>query len=186
MSRIEDVLKAYERHIEVSWPAGLDGEQKVWFCVYEPTEERRLRPRIAEFATASRKAGHGWLLCDLTTAFAEWMADQEYRDAYFENPQDMGLALSSFVDFAAGRLKETLAQPEADTNCVVAVMGLASIFGFAKVSEIIGQAAPLVQGRLLAFFPGDHDGPRWRLLGAGDGWNYHAVPITAHRGASQE
>jgi hypothetical protein len=67
---------------------------------------------------------------------------------------------------------------------VVAVMGLASLFGLAKVSEIVTEVAPSIRGRLLAFFPGDHDGPQWRLLGAGDGWNYHAVPITARRGAT--
>lgn len=186
MSEIEDLVKAFDRHVQLRWPTGLDGEQRVWFAVYDPAQERRLRPRVPEFESWTRKAGHGWLLCDLTTTFADWMAEHEYRDAYFESPEDMGLALKTFVSHAASKVKQVLESPEADENCVVAVMGLASVFGLAKVSEIVAEVAPSIRGRLLAFFPGDHDGPVWRLLGAGDGWNYRAVPITAHRGAARE
>lgn len=181
MSEIEDLVKAYERHVQVRWLDALDGEQRVWFAVYDPAQERRLRPRVEEFATATRKAGHGWLLCDLTPAFAEWMANHDYREAYFETPADMDLELASFGEFAAQRLRETLTRPEADSNCVVAVMGVASLFGLAKASEVLGRIAPTIRGRLLAFFPGDHDGPRWRLLGVGDGWNYSAMPIVGQR-----
>jgi hypothetical protein len=36
-----------------------------------------------------------------------------------------------------------------------------------------------IRGRLLIFFPGPFDRGNYRLLDARDGWNYHAVPITA-------
>jgi hypothetical protein len=35
-----------------------------------------------------------------------------------------------------------------------------------------------VAGRLLIFFPGEHQGNSYRLLDARDGWNYLATPIT--------
>ena len=35
-----------------------------------------------------------------------------------------------------------------------------------------------VSGRLLIFFPGEHQGNSYRLLDARDGWNYLATPIT--------
>lgn len=36
-----------------------------------------------------------------------------------------------------------------------------------------------IRGRLLVFFPGEYQENHYRLLDARDGWNYHAVPITA-------
>ena len=39
-----------------------------------------------------------------------------------------------------------------------------------------------IQGRLLVFFPGVYEQDNYRLLDARDGWNYHAVPITAGEG----
>jgi hypothetical protein len=41
----------------------------------------------------------------------------------------------------------------------------------------------LVNGRMLVFFPGEVDGNNYRLLGAKDGWNYLATPITADKGS---
>jgi hypothetical protein len=42
--------------------------------------------------------------------------------------------------------------------------------------------SPEIKGRLLVFFPGEHDGGSYRLLDARDGWNYLAIPITAQEG----
>ena len=39
-----------------------------------------------------------------------------------------------------------------------------------------------IRGRLLVFFPGIYEQDNYRLLDARDGWNYHAVPITASEG----
>jgi hypothetical protein len=51
-----------------------------------------------------------------------------------------------------------------------------------KVSALIERVQDLVQGRMLVFFPGEVDGNSYRLLGARDGWNYLATPITAEKG----
>ena len=37
-----------------------------------------------------------------------------------------------------------------------------------------------IKGRLVVFFPGQYEHNNYRLLDARDGWNYMAVPITAH------
>lgn len=184
MSEIEALARAYERVARLRWDHHLAGPQKVWFAIYDPAQERRLRPRLGAFEAATRAAGHGWVLLDLTNAFAEWMASQEYREAYFEQPEDMGLALADFAEAAAQRVTATLTAPEVDQETVVAILGLASLFGLARASELIARVAPLIRGRLLGFFPGRHDGSKYYLLDAGDGWNYLALPISAASGGS--
>ena len=177
MSEIEDLLSRYERYVKLPWDHKLAGAQRVWFARYDPGQERRLRLSIGEFQTATTDAGHMWHLVDITDVFAEWMADHEYRDAYFEQPEDMGMALADFAAAVQDRLRQALKHEDADDVTVVAVLGLASLFGLARASELIAKVDGEIQGRLLAFFPGQRDGSNWRLLNARDGWNYHAVPI---------
>ena len=177
MSEIEDLLNHYERYVRLPWDQKLAGAQKVWFARYDPCQERRLRLRIGEFQTATTDAGHMWRLVDITDSFAEWMTNHEYKNAYFEQPQDLELALVDFSDFVAERVRQELKQPSVDENTVVALLGLASLFGLIRVAELIAKVDSEIPGRLLAFFPGQRDGSNWRLLNARDGWNYHAVPI---------
>ena len=70
----------------------------------------------------------------------------------------------------------TLTDPD---NTVLAVYGVASLFGFLKISEMLPLIEGAVKGRLLMFFPGVYEQNNYRLLDARDGWNYHAFPITA-------
>ena len=177
MSEIEDLLSRYERYVRLPWDHKLAGAQKVWFARYDPGQERRLRLRIGEFETATTDAGHMWRLLDITDSFAEWMTNHEYKDAYFERPEDLELALVDFSDYAAERVRKELRHPSVDENTVVALLGLASLFGLIRVAELVAKVDSEILGRLLAFFPGQRDGSNWRLLNARDGWNYHAVPI---------
>jgi len=110
------------------------------------------------------------------------MASHEYREAYFADPEDMGLALSDFADSVAGHVQGALEAPDADESTVVAVMGLASLFGLVRASDLFAKIASRIQGRVLAFFPGQHDGSNYRLLDARDGWNYLSVLISAALG----
>mgnify|MGYP001172913389 CR=1 FL=1 len=178
MSELEGLLQAYRSYVQLPWDQTLAGPQKVWFALYEPAQERRLRFRIPEFAMATRDAHHTWSHLDLTDIFAIWMAEHEYREAYFEQPEDMKLALQDFAHYVSDRIIEALAVPEVDANTVVAVSGLASLFGLTQASVILEKVAPSIRGRLLVFFPGRQNGSIYRLLDARDGWNYLAVPIT--------
>ncbi len=70
---------------------------------------------------------------------------------------------------------------------IIGLVGAASLYGLGdhvKVSALIERVQDAVQGRLLVFFPGEVDGNVYRLLGARDGWNYHAIPITSDKGGS--
>lgn len=182
MSRIEGLLKAYEDFVRQPWAAHLSGAERTWFAVYEPAQERRLRLRLGEFANVTVKAGHGWQHLDLTRAFAEWMAGHKYRDAYFEDPEALDLAMTDFVRPLAERVKAALSAPGADANTVVALSGIGSLFGLTKTSDVLGLVTPAVRGRLLVFFPGRYENSQYRLLDARDGWNYLAVPIIGRNG----
>ncbi len=179
MNQVEALLRNYERFVRVPWEPGLAGPQKVWFAIYDPDQERRLRLRVEEFKHATTQAGHGWHLVDVTDGFGRWMAGQEYRDAYFEEPEYLADKMPEFAAFVADQVGEALAAPEADDNAVVALLGVGALFGLTRVSALMEAVAPKIRGRLLVFFPGSYDGSSYRLLDARDGWNYLAVPITA-------
>lgn len=182
MSAIEDLISAYREVLETPWPRQLAGAERVWFAVYDPAQERRLRIRFNEFEAATLQAGHTWSQLDLTDAFARWMAAQEYRDAYFDQPELMTFALSGFRDALIREIRDLLQAPLVDGNAVVAISGLASIFGLVRASEVIGQITDEIRGRLLVFFPGHYDLQNYyRLLDARDGWDYLATPILAKR-----
>ena len=79
MDEIERLARAYERFVQLPWDRSLSGAEKVWFALYDPKEERRLRMQISEFENVTRAAHHNWVHLDLTTLFATWMAAQKYR-----------------------------------------------------------------------------------------------------------
>ena len=178
MAGIEQLLKSYEKYVKLPWSASLAGPQKVWFAIYSPSDERRLRARISAFQTATRLSGHGWIPYDLTDSFPQWMASHDYREAYFETPEDIEMSLEDYSDTLVSDLKQQLEKPEADNKTVFAIFGLASLFGLIRASHLIEQIAWGLRGRLLVFFPGERDGANYRLLDARDGWNYLAIPIT--------
>ena len=179
MNDIELLAQAYERFCKLPWDKSLAGPQKVWFAIYEPTQERRLRLHVPDFEMATIRAKHTWRLLDITDSFAHWMAGHEYHEAYFEQPDDMGLALDDYAQYVANEVKGALEAPGIDDNTVVAILGVGSLFGLARSSTLFEAVAPFIRGRLLAFFPGQREGSNYRLLDARDGWNYLAVPITA-------
>lgn len=178
MSRIERLFDKYERFIALPWDPSLAGAQKVWFVVYDKTDERRLRNRLENFELATKSAEHGWVLCDLTDSFSRWMAAQEYRESYFESPDDLALLMSDFEADVVNTVKSAWETGGAGEEAVVALAGVATMFGLLKVSRIIEKLTAHIPGRLLVFYPGEHEGNNYRLLDARDGWNYLAVTIT--------
>jgi hypothetical protein len=181
MGRIEKLAERYSRYVSLPWQKGLAGAQRAIFVVYSKTDERRLANRKELFALATIEAGHSWKECDLVTAFSRWMANIDYRDSYFESPEDLELKLEEdFLVYVVGTVKETLSAPDVDSQAVVGIFGIASLFGFARVSEVMSKVENDIPGRLVVFFPGEFENSNYRLLDARDGWNYHAVPITMH------
>jgi hypothetical protein len=111
------------------------------------------------------------------------MANTDYRDVYFEEPETLEMKLrSNFVQYAAELLRQALTAEGADEDTVVAVQGIACLFGFTRVSLMLKEVVKDIRGRLVVFFPGEYEDNNYRLLDARDGWNYLAVPITLHNG----
>ena len=185
MSRTARLIRRYQNFVDLPWEARLSGAERVWFVVYDKTDERRIRARIDEFEIATTRAGHDWKLCDLTDCFARWMAAHEYRESYFEDPEAMDLLLPEFHEHVVEQVHRALTAPDVGPQTVVAILGIASLFGFTRASKVLddSKVKGSIPGRLLVFFPGEHEENNYRLLDARDGWNYMAVAITAHDGA---
>ncbi len=183
MGKIEELAERYGQHIAAPWQKTVAGAQRVIVVVYDKELERTLRARKQLFELETQKGLHDWFEVDITAAFAEWMAADEYREAYFESPSDLQLKLDGeFGEFVAGRIRSELSRPEVADHSVVAVVGAGSVFGFTWMSKILKLIERDIKGRLVVFFPGSHDQNNYRLLDARDGWNYLAAPITLHGG----
>ncbi len=183
MARIEELVTRYKNHVAAPWQRNLAGPQKTIFVVYPKTEERRLRARLDLFEIATKETGHSWSVFDFTPTFANWMAATEYREVYFEEPSDLAMKLrKDFLMHAATELRAALTNDGVDEDSIVAVSGVASLFGFARVSLVLKEIEHDIRGRLVLFFPGEFENNNYRLLDARDGWNYLAVPITLHNG----
>ena len=179
LSRVERLARAYESHIGAPWQRTLAGAQRVVFVVYEKEMERAVRAGIGEFEQATRRGEHGWRLVDCTNWFADWMGRDEYAGAYFEDPSLLDLKLEGeFRPESAQKLCAAL--EDVGENDVVALLGVASLYGFLRVSDLIRSVEPAIRGRLVVFFPGSKSENNFRLLDARDGWNYLAQAITLH------
>src|SRR5665213_1221799 len=183
MNRIDLLKKNYQRLCEYSWDRNVAGAQRVWLAVYDKEDERKLRLRLGLFEEATHHTGHKWMAVDLTDAFANWMCgpdNSRFAESYFESPELLDEAvLSDMKQAVVTQIRSALATLADPDNTVLALHGVASLFGFLKISEILPLVESDVTGRLLVFFPGAYEQNNYRLLDARDGWNYHAVPITA-------
>jgi len=183
MNRIDLLKKNYQRLCEHSWDRNVAGAQRVWLAVYDKDDERKLRLRLGLFEEATHQTGHKWMAIDLTDAFANWMCGPDnasFAESYFESPESLdNAALADMLHSVVTRIRAALATLPDPDNTVLALYGVASLFGFLKISEILPMVEGDVKGRLLVFFPGVHEQNNYRLLDARDGWNYLAFPITA-------
>ena len=182
MTYIDELLAAYRKFVALPWQQNLAPPQRVWMAVYPPEHERRLRLHLPAFKTATLEEHHPWSLVDLTTAFETWMAAHAYRDDYFKEPDLLESALPAFLEHLVADVRSAL-EDHAAPDGVVALLGAGTLFGLGdtvKVSALLNGVNDAIAGRLLVFFPGEHEGNSYRLLDARDGWNYLAIPITAN------
>lgn len=178
MSAIDRLLANYSRQVRLPWPANLSGKQRVWFAVYPPSEERRVRARLPQFEALTLETGHGWGTVDLTRLLPEFLAARKYRELTFQKPEHFK-AGSDLEAGAADLVKAACSREEADAGSVVAVTGLASLFDFMRVASLIDRVEDSVRGRLVVLFPGVYANNVYRFMDARDGFNYMAVPITS-------
>ncbi|MCX6917005.1 MAG: DUF1788 domain-containing protein [Verrucomicrobia bacterium] len=179
MSRIDDLAEQYGEHIKPPWQRNLAGAQRTIFVVYPKEDERRMQTKLREFEHRTKAAGHTWREVDLTNTFADWMAAEKYREQYFKRPKDLALKYErEFKPACVARLSEALGADEESENSVLAVHGVAGLYGFTFLHEVLKAVETLIRGRVVVFFPGSYDQNTYRLLDARDGWNYMAIPIT--------
>ena len=74
MSAIDRLLANYSRQVRLPWSANMSGKQRVWFAVYPPAEERRVRAQLPKFETHTLEANHGWTTVDLTSLLPQSIA----------------------------------------------------------------------------------------------------------------
>jgi len=184
MGRIEELARTFGHHIALPWQQTIAGSQRVIMIVYDKELERTLRERMGLFEEESRAAKHGWLEVDVTSTFARWLGGDEYAESYFEYPEDLALRLETeFPRVVADEIRSGLLKSGKDS--VVAVLGVGSLFGLARVSAVLRLIETDIEGRLVVFYPGQFENNKYRLLDATDGFNYMAVPIVLHGGAEE-
>jgi hypothetical protein len=182
MSEIDRLLERYREQISIPWSTIRSDAERTLFVVYDRTKERPLRARINEFREKTEDAGKLWKAFDVTDEFPKWFAGHPNRDDYFEHPEDMagyrqGI-IQEFQDNFTSRMIEQI-KSVATPQHAVAILGVGSLFGVARVSAVMTNIASVVPGRLVIFFPGEKIDNNYRLLGARDGWSYLATAITA-------
>ena len=177
MGRIEELSEVFSRSISAPWMRTSSGSERVLMVVYDKESERPLRNRINLFSEAIVNAQHTAEILDISTWFSEWMAGQKYAEGYFESPEDLQTLIEAeFKNYISKGIIQIL--NESGDNTVVCVIGLDSLYGFLKTSELIRSVEPFIKGRLVIFFPGTKDGNNYRMLDAHDGWNYMANGIS--------
>lgn len=178
MSKTDYLLQNYTKHIALPWQSGLAPAQRVIFCVYNEQDELRLQLKLDEYEINTKQLGHKWLLIDVSKSFPKWLSQQKYKLKYFKNPKLIESAITLFKKWLKNEISKEIDEGKADENTVVAIHGVGALYGQIKVKHLVELIAPLVDGRLLVFFPGTFENNNYRLLNAYDGWNYLAVTIT--------
>lgn len=181
MISIKRLLENYTRQLKLPWVANLAGKQKVWFVVYSPDEERRLRARLPEFEGATLATGHGWREVDLTRLFTDWLAQHEFSEDYFREPEFLSVE-GELEDRAVELVRSACEDKDTKDTDVVVVVGLSSLFDHIRVSSLVERVEDSIRGRLVILFPGEHRDNVYRFMDVRDGFNYMAVPITSTEG----
>jgi hypothetical protein len=175
LSATEDLLCAYRKRLNIPWRPDETTAGRVWMLWYDKSYERRLRGRFGEFRLATEQAGKGWRELDLAPVFGEWIGAQKWFERAARHPSTLSTVMGQFEQHLVTLVRSELDQ--CGSNDVLALTGIASLFGFVRASKLISEVADFVPGRLLIAFPGTHQAGIYRLLDARDGWNYLAVPI---------
>lgn len=175
MHTFDEILRAYQRHVQLPWQRDLPPAGRVWIVWYDKSMQRRFKARLSEFEHTTIAAGHGWRHLDLAPSFGRWIASHELFEALLNQPKEIRGLLPEYEEYLAKTVREQLQACSSDD--VLAVDGCGALFGVARISTLLSHVAAAISGRMLIGFPGKHSGGVYRLLDARDGWNYHAVPI---------
>jgi hypothetical protein len=179
-SKVDQLINAFESVVNEPWTPVLSGQERIWFLVYDPADQRKVDLRLGDFETVALKSKKSWISISLKSCFPVWMSQHDYKEEYFHDPESLLDQLEAdFKQFAVEYLISAFERHGTDDNTLIAVRDISALFGFSRLSDILTGCASSFMGRLLLFFPGEYDKNQYRLLDARDGWNYLARPITA-------
>jgi hypothetical protein len=85
----DELLRHFERQIELPWRDDLAPEYRVWILHYDQALERRSRSRIREFEAITWRHGKGWFAVDLAALVAPWFAAHAPFEALVEQPDEL-------------------------------------------------------------------------------------------------
>lgn len=175
MSSIEELLAEFRKRLTVPWRDDEPPAGRIWILWYDKANERRVRGRLREFQLAAEQAGKTWREFDIAPQFGAWVAQQPWFERLARRPGTLSTVIPEFEDHLADKIRGKL--NACCPNHILALTGIASLFGLTRASSLLDKVAGHIPGRLLVTFPGAHRGGIYRLLDARDGWNYLAVPI---------
>ncbi len=179
-SKVDQLISAFEAVVTEPWSSVLSGQERIWFLVYDPADQRKVDLRIGDFENTTLKSNKRWINISMKQCFPKWMAAHDYKEEYFNDPESLLDQLEAeFKQYAVDFLVSEFERLGADDNTLIAVKDISSLFGFTRLSDVLTGCSYAIKGRLLLFFPGEFDKNHYRLLDARDGWNYLARPITA-------
>lgn len=98
MSKIKRLIASYNKYIAIPWRPDSAAAQRVIFCVYNESDELRLRSKIDEFEIATRDNGHDWAVFDFTDTFADWVSNQKYAHSYFKKPNLLAILYPKYQE----------------------------------------------------------------------------------------
>ena len=179
-SKVDQLISAFETVVNEPWSSVLSGQERIWFLVYDPADQRKVELRIGDFETTTLRAKKRWIIISLKDCFPKWMSQHDYKEEYFHDPESLLDQLEAdFKQYAIDYLITEFEKHGTDDNTLIAVRDISSLFGLSRLSDILSGCSSFFNGRLLLFFPGEYHKNQYRLLDARDGWNYLARPITA-------
>lgn len=60
-TRTDLLIEAFEKVVQEPWSNVLSGQERIWFLVYDPADQRKVDLRIGDFETATIKAHKRWI-----------------------------------------------------------------------------------------------------------------------------
>ena len=130
-SKIDQLLAAFDKVVQEPWSNTLSGQERIWFLVYDPAEQRKVDLRIEDFETATIKAGKKWEIISFKLCFPQWMANHEYKEGYFKNPKHIVDQLEAdFIPHAIQFIKGELTRINQDQDTLIAIKDVSALFGF--------------------------------------------------------
>ena len=175
LATVDSLLSAFQERLCVPWRDNEPDAGRVWILWYPKEHERRIRGRLHEFRLAAEHSGKGWYQVDLAPTFGNWVATQPWFERAARRPPTIYTVIGKYEDFVVHQI--VYKAKMCTQNDILAVIGVAYLFGLTRTQDVIERVIKRISGRLLVTFPGVHRNGIYRLLDARDGYNYLAVPI---------